>query len=199
VICLDEMGPESAKRCPGTGLLGAPRPSAEPPERVVAPRAKPQADDGRRGKGDLFGALRPATGDAMPRPYGARSTADFVACLEHVDGGVETEVARLDALLDHRQAHRAPDGLLCSRAHPRWEVVCQPKYAPDLNLIEPWWKVRRSLALKGRRVETWGQSCAAVRRATEDWNAHTHPCIWGRRRRHQPRRRPGIAAVPGIR
>jgi DDE superfamily endonuclease len=199
VICLDEMGPESAKSCPGTCLIGEPRPSAEHPERVVAQRAKQQADDGRRGKGYLFGAFRPATGDAMTRPYGARLTADFVDFLEHVDGWVETEVARIYAILDHLQAHRAPDVLLCSLAHPRWECVFQPKYAPYLNLIEPWGKVLRSLALKGRRVETWGQSCEAVRRATEYWNAQKHPVIWGRRRRHQPRRRPGIAAVPGIR
>jgi hypothetical protein len=43
--------------------------------------------------------------------------------------------------------------------HPRWEFVFQPKYAAYLNLIEPWWKVRRSLALKGRRFETWPEVC----------------------------------------
>jgi transposase len=88
---------------------------------------------------------------------------------------------------------------LFSLAHPRWEFVFQPKYAPYLNLIEPWWKVLRALALKGRRFGTWDQLCEAARQATEYWNAHKHPFIWGRRRRHQPRRRPGIAAVPGLR
>jgi len=29
------------------------------------------------------------------------------------------------------------------------------KYAAYLNLIEPWWKVLRSLALAGRRFDTW--------------------------------------------
>jgi len=199
VLGLDAMGPESAKSFPGTCLIGEPCPSAEHPGRVVAQRAKPEADYGRRGKGDLFGAFRPATGDAMTRPYGARSTADFVDFLAHVDGWVATEVERLYVILDNLQAHRAPDVLLCSLTHPRWECVFQPKYAPSLNLIEPWWQVLRSLALKGRRVETWDQIGAAVRKTTEYWNAHKHPFIWGRRRRHQPRRRPGIAAVPGIR
>src|SRR5215213_1580106 len=37
----------------------------------------------------------------------------------------------------------------------RWEFVFQPKYAAYLNLIEPWWKILRSLALKGRRFEAW--------------------------------------------
>ena len=47
--------------------------------------------------------------------------------------------------------------LLFMLAHPRWEMVFQPKYAAYLNLIEPWWKVLRSLALKGRRFETWDE------------------------------------------
>ncbi|HLZ22215.1 MAG TPA: hypothetical protein VKQ30_08850 [Ktedonobacterales bacterium] len=46
--------------------------------------------------------------------------------------------------------------------HPRWEVVFQPTYAAYLNLIEPWWKILRSLALKGRRFETWAELCRAV-------------------------------------
>ena len=198
VICLDEMGPESAKSFPGTALIGEPCPSAEHSERVVAQRAKQEADYGRRGKGYIFGAFRPATGDAMTRPYGARATANFIDFLEHVDGWVETKFERVYAILDNLQAHRTPDVRRFSLAYPRWEFVFQPKYAPYLNLIEPWWKVLRSLALKGRRFETWDQLYEAVRKATEYWNAHKHPFIWGRRRRHQPRRRPGIAAVPGI-
>ena len=73
--------------------------------------------------------------------------------------------------------------------------VFQPKYAAYLNLIEPWWEVLRSLALKGGRFETWEQVTHAVEAATEYWNQHRHPFIWGRRRRHKPRRQPGSALV----
>src|SRR5262249_22254046 len=86
----------------------------------------------------------------------------------------------------------------CSRWPPRWEFVFQPVAAAYLTLIEPLWKVLRSLALKGRRFESWQQIEAAVERATGYWNAHRHPFVWGRRRRHRPRRSPGIAAVPGV-
>jgi hypothetical protein len=55
-----------------------------------------------------------------------------------------------------------------------------------LNLIEPWWKTLRSLALKGRRFQTWKEVEEAVEEATAYWNAHKHPFVWGRRRRHQP-------------
>src|SRR3712207_7302883 len=46
------------------------------------------------------------------------------------------------------------DVLLFMPAHPRREMVFQPKYAAYLNLIEPWWKVLRSLALAGRRFRS---------------------------------------------
>lgn len=84
-------------------------------------------------------------------------------------------------------------------AHPRWEFVFQPTYAAYLNLIEPWCKVLPSLALKGRRFETWREIEAAVDRATAYWNAHRHPFVWGRRGRHRPKRVPGVAVVPGVR
>jgi transposase len=50
------------------------------------------------------------------------------------------------AILDNLSSHRTTDVLLFLLAHPRWEMVFQPKYAADLNLIEPWWKILRSLA-----------------------------------------------------
>ena len=91
--------------------------------------------------------------------------------------------------MDNLDMHHCHDLLLFQIHHPRWEFVYQPKYAAYLNLIEPWWKILRSLALAGRRFETWPDIVAAVEAATAYWNAHRHPFLWGRRRRHQPTRR----------
>jgi hypothetical protein len=88
--------------------------------------------------------------------------------------------------------------LLFALAHPRWQLVFQPKYAAYLNLIEPCWKSLRSLALKGHRFETWDELCQAIHDAATYWNAHRHPFVWGRRRRHQPRRPSGIGLVPQV-
>jgi transposase len=107
-------------------------------------------------------------------------------------------VEQVFAIVDNLSAHRATDVLLFSLAHPRWEFVFQPTYAAYLNLIEPWWKVLRSLALKGRRFETWDDLCMAIRAATIYWNAHRHSFIWGRRRRKRAVRRAGIAVVPSV-
>jgi len=190
VVGLDEMGPEAAKSFAGQQLVDA---TARP-----APRARQEIDYGRRGKGYVVGAFQPASGAAYTWTAPRRTTANFVAFLEQTDTWIDPAVERVYAILDHLSAHRATDVLLFALAHPRWEFVFQPKYAAYLNLIEPWWKILRSLALKGHRFVTWEEICAAVEAATAYWNAHRHPFHWGHRRRHQPRRQPGIALLHSV-
>ncbi len=110
-------------------------------------------DYGRRGAGDVFGAVQPHTGMVFTwtahcrTTAHRRTTANVVAFLEQVETWIESGVQRVDVILDHLSAHRATDVLFFALAHPRWEFVFQPKYAASLNLIEPWWNILRSLAL----------------------------------------------------
>lgn len=191
MVNLDEMGPEAAKSYRGRALVH------QADGQRPAERAKQEADYGRRGKGYVFGAFRPATGDALTEPYASRSAVNFADFLEKVDAWLPADTEAIYAILDNLSTHRATDVLLFAQAHPRWEFVFQPKYAAYLNLIEPWWKILRSLALKGRRFETWDELCQAIREATAYWNAHRHPFVWGRRR-HQPRRASGVGLVPRV-
>ena len=190
---MDEMGPVAVKSYPGHQLARV-VPQAEP--RRPAQRAKQEIDYGRRNKGYVFGAFRPVTGEALTKTYGARSTLNWVDFLQRVDEWLPADLDRVYAIVDNLSTHRASDVLLFSLQHPRWEFVFQPKYAAYLNLIEPWWKTLRSLALKGRRFETWAEVEQAIEAATAYWNRHSHPFIWGRRHRHQPRRQSGIAKLP---
>ena len=100
--------------------------------------------------------------------------------------------------MDNLNVHHSNDVLLFLLNHPRWEMVFQPKYSAYLNLIEPWWKTLRSLALKGRRFQTWQEIVDAVEEATTYWNAHKHPFVGGRRRRHRTLRRSAIALLPKV-
>lgn len=194
-VCLDQMGPEAAKSFPGRELVRAwPDPTSGRP----AERAKQAVDYGRRGKGYLFGAFKPADGEAFTQPYGRRTIANWIDFLERVETWLPSEIERVYAILDNLNIHRATDVLLFSLAHPRWEFVFQPKHAAYLNLIEPWWKILRSLALKGHRFETWEEVCQATKAATTYWNNHRHPFVWGHRRRHRPRRRAGVGLLPKV-
>jgi len=192
-VCLDQMGPESAKSFPGQQVVRAgPDPAGTRP----AERARQEIDYGRRGCGYIFGAFKPADGEALTAPYDRRTIANWVDFLEQVEAWIPAAVARVYGIVDNLNVHRATDVLLFSLAHPRWEFVFQPKYAAYLNLIEPWWKILRSLALKGRRFETWEEVCQAVAEATAYWNKHRHPFVWGRRRRHRAHRKAGVARLP---
>ena len=155
--------------------------SSSRPAGPGARRAKQKIDHGRRG----------VAGER-------RTAANRVDFLGRVGASVDPLTERIYAVLDNLNVHRAPDVLLFSLLHPRWEFVFQPTYAAYLNLIEPWWKALRSLALQGRRFEAWAEIEEAVARATAYWNDHRHPFVWGRRRRHRQPRRLGIAAVPKL-
>jgi transposase len=192
VICLDEMGPESAKSFAGRRLV------TSDPSGAQRPRATQEIDYGRRGSGYIFGAFVPATGETLTQPYAGRTTANWVDFLERVAAWLDPAPTRVYAVLDNLSAHRAPDVLLWALTHPRWEFVFQPTYAAYLNLIEPWWKILRSLALNGRRFASWEHLCQAVEEATRYWNAHRHPFVWGRRQRRRPARPTGIACLPAV-
>jgi hypothetical protein len=60
-------------------------------------------------------------------------------------------------------------------AWPEIQVQFIPKYACWLNLIEPWWKQLKSLALKGQRFETADELMQALNLALEYWSGHRHP------------------------
>src|SRR5688572_27823450 len=183
------MGPQASKSYPGQQLVKPAGPKAE--------RARQEIDHGRRGvAGYVFGALQPASGEALTLTFERRTTVNWVDFLSAVERWIDPAVERVYAVLDNLNIHRAPDVLLFGLLHPRWEFVFQPKYAAYLNLIGPWWKVLRALGLAGRRFETWDDVVEAIAQATDYWNAHRHPFVWGRRRRHRPRRPPGIALPP---
>ena len=106
-----------------------------------ARRATPEIDDGRRGKGALFGAFKPADGEALTVPDAGRTIAHHGDFLARVAAWIPPTIERISAILDNLHVHRATDVLLCSLAPPRWECVFPPQYAPDLNLSAPWGKV----------------------------------------------------------
>jgi hypothetical protein len=128
------------------------------------------------------------TGDCWTPCYGRPTKEHFIEFLRWMAAQIPAGKRRISAILDNLDMHQCHDRLRFQIPHPRWEFVYQPKSAADVNLIEPWWTVLRSVALKGRRVETWDEIGSAVTEATAYWNAHQPPFVWGRRWRHPPLR-----------
>jgi transposase len=169
VICLDEMGPVSAKTYPGElwkskdGLL-----------------AGYQPDYGRRGKTWVFGAFEPETGQAFTLCHDRRDSIGYIQLLE---GVFERFPAKEWVLIaDNLSTHISKDTPAALLAFDQEvQMLFIPKYCCWLNLIEPWWKQLRSLALKGRRFEDIDEVILSIQKATKYWNNHRYPYNWGKK------------------
>lgn len=135
-----------------------------------------EVDYGRRAKAWVFGALEPDTGQALTTTGTQRNSAHFVTFLEQLVQQWPT--GQLFIILDNLSIHRTLDVRLWLLAHPRVRLLFQPTYAPWLNLIEPWWKTLRSLALHGRCFDNLSELVNALHQATTYWNLHRHPYRW---------------------
>lgn len=133
-------------------------------------------DYGRRTMIWVFGALEPATGLVVTQCTSSRRSADFVSFLDQVlQIWPEDELV---LIMDNLSIHRSLEVRLWALAFERVRFLFQPTYSPWLNLIEPWWKTLRSLALRGRRFDTADELSTAILSATDYWNAHRHPYHW---------------------
>jgi transposase len=164
VICLDELGPISAKTYPGEVWKEGPG------------RATFAPDYGRRGSVWVLGAFEPATGLATTLCSPRRDRASFIQLLEQV---LQTYPAQAWVLItDHLSTHRSRETHTALIAWPEMELRFMPTYACWRHLIEPWWKQLRSLALKGRRFAGVDEVIAAVLQATAYWHHHRSPYTW---------------------
>jgi transposase len=81
-------------------------------------------------------------------------------------------------ITDNLSTHHSWETQTALLAWPEVELRFIPTYACWLNLIEPWWKQLRSLALKGRRFADVDEIIEAVVQATAYWNQHRYPYVW---------------------
>jgi transposase len=164
VICIDELGPLAVKTYPGEEWkLGPNRATFEP-------------DYGRRGKLWVHGAFEPATGQATILISPGRDSVSHIQLLEKVMHEFPAE--RWLIIEDNLIVHASRQVKLALTAWPEIQIQFIPKYACWLNLIEPWWKQLKSLAIKGKRFETIEELISALNQALEYWNAHRHPYRW---------------------
>lgn len=172
MICVDEMGPMAVKTYPGEEWKqGRNRATFEP-------------DYGRRGKLWIHGAFEVATGRATIILSPSRDSTSHIQLLEKVV--TEFPAQRWLIIEDNLSIHASRQTKLALTAWPEIGIQFIPKYACWLNLIEPWWKQLRSLALKGRRFETLDELIETLNAALDYWNAHRRPYHWKKKPQEQP-------------
>jgi hypothetical protein len=161
------LGPLAVKTYPGA--MWQPGPG----------RATFEPDYGRRGKLWVHGAFEPATGQATLVLSDTRDSASHVQLLEAM---MQDFPADRWLIMNNLVTHCGGQ-LALAPAGGADQFI--PKYACWLNLIEPWWKQLRSLALKGKRFETLDELTDALNQALAYWNAHRHPYTWKKKPQHQ--------------
>ena len=159
-------------------------------------------DEKKNGAGGVCLALEPQPGFRSVAVRARRPALDDAQLRQHRLASHDPQVEAIRLVQD--QLNTPTPGAFYEALPPVEAVALAQRFEPHLRRTKGrgsrWRKahVRRSLALKGRRFETWGEVWQAVQEATADWNAHRHPFIWGRRRRHYARRRPGIGRRPKV-
>jgi hypothetical protein len=164
VICIDELGPIAVKTYPGEEWKQGPY------------RATFEPDYGRRGVIWVHGAFEPATGLATILCSPARDGASHIQLLEQMIGTFPA--SQWLVIEDNLVVHKSRDVKTALMAWPEIGLQFMPKYACWLNLIEPWWKQLKALALKGRRFENTAELIAAFGDSLDYWNAHRKPYVW---------------------
>ena len=153
--------------------------------KVGPTRATFEPDYGRRDTPVwVHGAFEPATGQATFVLSDKRDGASHIHLVERCLAQFPSE--RWLLIEDNLSIHHSRDVKVVRLAWPEVQIQFIPKYACWLNLIEPWWKQLRSLALKGRRFDTRTELMDALTAALDYWNHHRHPYTWKKAPQHQP-------------
>lgn len=124
----------------------------------------------------VHGAFEPATGQAAIVLSPSRDSVSHIQLLEKMVTEFPSEQWLI--IEDNLSIHHSRETQLALTAWPEIQVQFTPKYACWLNLIEPWWKQLRSLALKGRRFENLDELTDALNDALDYWNDHKRPYVW---------------------
>ena len=164
MICLDEMGPVAVKDYSTSRWSRAGH----------RPHFTPSYQ--RRGKVWVHGALEPATGEVLTASYERRSSQELLTFLDRVDQQWPRDTIHI--IWDNLSTHKTLAVLLWLWGHPRFILHFQPTYAPWLNLIEPWWKTLKHLALDGSAHGNTEELVTAIAEATSYCRAHRHPYTW---------------------
>lgn len=117
--------------------------------------------DGTPGKGHVFGAIEPASGEALTRTYTRRTAMNWLDFLEQVDARLPAEVERVYAILDNLGVHRTSDVLLFTLHYPRWEARLPTGLC---GLLEPDRAVRRPLVESAALIGAQGSPLRDVGR-----------------------------------
>jgi transposase len=130
----------------------------------------------RHGTTSLFAALEVATGKVHGRCYRRHRHAEFIAFLESLARGYPK--LELHLICDNYGTHKHPAVKQWLAAHPRFHLHFTPTSASWLNLVERWFGLITSQAIRRGSFQSVARLEQAITRFLADWNDHAQPLRW---------------------
>jgi transposase len=130
----------------------------------------------RHGTTSLFAALEMASGKVHGRCFKRHTHVEFVAFLESL--AKRFPKLELHLICDNYGTHKHPAVQAWLAAHPRFQLHFTPTSASWLNLVERWFALITSQAIRRGTFDSVHHLERAITRYLAHWNDHAKPFRW---------------------
>ena len=130
----------------------------------------------RHGTTSLFAALEVASGKVHGRCYRRHRHLEFIAFLESL--ARRYPKLELHLICDNYGTHKHPAVKRWLAAHPRFHLHFTPTSASWLNLVERWFALITSQAIRRGSFDSTRRLEQAIMRWLERWNQNAKPFRW---------------------
>jgi transposase len=130
----------------------------------------------RNGTTSLFAALDVASGKVHGRCYPRHTHEEFLAFLKSIAARYPRREIHL--ICDNYGTHKHPKVKEWLAAHPRFEMHFTPTSASWLNLVERWFALITSQAIRRGSFDSVRRLERAITRYMAHWNENAEPFRW---------------------
>lgn len=130
----------------------------------------------RHGTTSLFAALEVASGKVHGRCFKRHTHAEFIAFLESLARRYSRR--ELHLICDNYGTHKHPTVKQWLAAHPRFHMHFTPTSASWLNLVERWFALITSQAIRRGSFDSVRRLEQAILHYLAHWNEHARPFRW---------------------
>ena len=130
----------------------------------------------RHGTTSLFAALEVASGKVHGRCFQRHTHVEFIAFLESL--AKRYPKRELHLICDNYGTHKHPAVQDWCAAHPRFHLHFTPTSASWLNLVERWFALITSQAIRRGSFDSVRRLERTITRYLADWNVNAKPFRW---------------------
>ncbi len=130
----------------------------------------------RHGTVTLFAALNLATGEVEGECYRRHRHQEFLRFLRRLD--TTHPDGEMHLIVDNYATHKHPTVKRWLQRHPRFTLHFTPTGASWLNLVEIWFGILQSQALRRGNFYDVDMLVATIRRFIEAWKEDAKPFVW---------------------